>query len=137
MPPLLALAPAPALAAAFLAPAGAPLVLLPPPLRMTLMLDRPGAILLGSAALLWILAGAYAAVSLRGRPDTGRFAEWWLLTLSGSLGVFMAADLVSFYLTIRSSAWRGGASSCMTATPPAGAPAASTWRSRCWARRCC
>ncbi|MGH7059286.1 MAG: complex I subunit 5 family protein [Stellaceae bacterium] len=101
MPPLLALAPAPALAAAFLAPGGASLVLvlLPPPLRTTLTLDRPGAILLGSTALLWIVAGAYAAVSLRGRPDTGRFAEWWLLTLSGSLGVFMAADLVSFYLT--------------------------------------
>ena len=28
----------------------------------------------------------------------GRFVVWWLLTLSGSIGVFMAADLVSFYL---------------------------------------
>ena len=99
MPALLALAPVPALAAALFAPASTPLVLFPPPLRMTLTLDRPGAILLGAAALLWITASAYAAVYLRGEPNAGRFVEWWLLTLSGSLGVFMAADLVSFYLT--------------------------------------
>lgn len=99
MPALLALAPAPALAAAVFAPAGAPLVLFRPPLRTTLMLDAPGAMLLGAAALLWIVAGAYAASYLRGEPNAGRFVEWWLLTLSGSLGVFMAADLISFYLT--------------------------------------
>jgi multicomponent Na+:H+ antiporter subunit A len=99
MPTLLAFAPMPALAAAFLTHGGAPLVLFPPPLRMTLTLGEPAAILLGAAALLWILAGAYAATYLQGRPGAGRFAEWWLLTLAGSLGVFMAADLVSFYLT--------------------------------------
>ncbi len=99
MPAALAFAPVPALAAALLAPGGAPLVLFPPPLRMTLTLDVPAAMLLGVAALLWIVAGAYAATYLRGKPNAGRFVEWWLLTLSGSLGVFMAADLVSFYLT--------------------------------------
>jgi len=66
---------------------------------MTLSLDVPGAMLLGSAALLWIVAGAYASAYLRGDANTGRFAEWWLLTVAGSLGVFIAADLVSFYLT--------------------------------------
>ncbi len=99
MPTLLAFAPIPALAAALLAPGGAPLVLPQPPFRLTLMLDPSGAILLGAAALLWIVAGAYAAAHLRGDPNAGRFAEWWLLTLTGSLGVFIAADLVSFYLT--------------------------------------
>lgn len=99
MPALLAFAPMPALAAALLAPGGAPLVFFLPPLRMTLTLDVPAAMLLGVAALLWIVAGAYAATYLRGKPNAGRFAEWWLLTLTGSLGVFMAADLVSFYLT--------------------------------------
>ena len=99
MPALLPLAPLPALAAAVLAPGNAPLVLFPPPLRLSLTLDAPGAMLLGTAALLWIAAGAYAAVWLRGDPNAGRFAEWWLLTLAGSLGVFLAADLVSFYLT--------------------------------------
>jgi formate hydrogenlyase subunit 3/multisubunit Na+/H+ antiporter MnhD subunit len=99
MPALLALAPVPALVAALLAPAGTVLVLPEPPFRMTLALDAPGAMLLGAAALLWIIAGAYASAHLRGDPNAGRFAEWWLLTLTGSLGVFIAADLVSFYLT--------------------------------------
>ena len=96
---MLGLAPTPALAASLLAPAGATLLLPEPPFRMTLSLDVPGAILVGVAALLWIIAGAYASTHLRGDPNAGRFAEWWLLTLSGSLGVFIAADLVSFYLT--------------------------------------
>jgi multicomponent Na+:H+ antiporter subunit A len=99
MPSLLALAPVPALVAVLLAPAGTTLVLPEPPFRMTLALDVPGAMLLGVAALLWIVAGAYASTCLRGDPNAGRFAEWWLLTLTGNLGVFLAADLVSFYLT--------------------------------------
>jgi formate hydrogenlyase subunit 3/multisubunit Na+/H+ antiporter MnhD subunit len=97
MPALLAVAPVPALAAALVAPGGT-LVLPPVLLRIRLALDVPGALLLGFAALLWIAAGLYAAAWLRGRPDADRFAEWWLLTLTGSLGVFIAADLVSFYL---------------------------------------
>jgi formate hydrogenlyase subunit 3/multisubunit Na+/H+ antiporter MnhD subunit len=68
---LLALAPAPALVAALLAPAGTTLVLPEPPFRMTLVLDIPGAILLGVAALLWIVAGAYASAYLRGDSDAG------------------------------------------------------------------
>jgi multicomponent Na+:H+ antiporter subunit A len=97
MPALLAFAPVPALAAALLAPGG--MLELPPVLLgIRVALDVPGALLLGVAALLWIAAGHYATVWLRGRPDGGRFALWWLLTLTGSVGVFMAADLVSFYL---------------------------------------
>jgi len=97
VPALLAIAPLPALAAALLAQGG--VFRLPPELlRATLALDVPGAILLGSAALLWVAAGRYATATLRGDAHAGRFAVWWLLTLTGSLGVFMAADLVSFYL---------------------------------------
>ena len=99
VPFLLGLAPAPALVAALLAPPGTILVLPEPPFRMTLALDPPGAMLLGVAALLWIVAGDSASSYLRGDPNAGRFAEWWLLTLTGNLGVFLAADLVSFYLT--------------------------------------
>ncbi len=99
MPSLLVLAPAPALVAALLAPPGAILVLPEPPFRMTLALDVPGAMLLGVASMLWIVVGAYASTYLRDDPNAGRFAEWWLLTLTGNLGVFIAADLVSFYLT--------------------------------------
>ena len=99
MPSLLALAPLPALAAVLLAPSGTMLLLPEPPFRMTLALDVPGAMLLGVSALLWIAAGADASVHLRGDPSAGRFAEWWLLTLAGNIGVFVTADLVSFYLT--------------------------------------
>jgi len=99
LPALLAAAPVPALAAPLLIPTGTSLVLPEPPFRLTLVLDAPGAMLLGATALLWIIAGAYASAYLRGDPNAVRFAEWWLLTLTGSLGVFIAADLVSFYLT--------------------------------------
>jgi formate hydrogenlyase subunit 3/multisubunit Na+/H+ antiporter MnhD subunit len=77
----------------------APRVVLPEALLgLTFVLDLPGAMLLGTAALLWIAAGAYARAYLRGTPNGGRFAVWWLMTLTGNLGVFMAADMVGFYL---------------------------------------
>ncbi len=98
MPALLVLAPLPALAAALLAPEGSTLVLPQSLLGLTLVLDLPGAMLLGVAALLWTAAGAYAGADLRGKPNSGRFAVWWLMTLTGNIGVFMAADMVSFYL---------------------------------------
>jgi formate hydrogenlyase subunit 3/multisubunit Na+/H+ antiporter MnhD subunit len=63
-------------------------------------LDRPGAILLGVASLLWIAAGAFAASYLRDTPHGNRFAAFWLLALSGCLGVFVVADLVSLYLML-------------------------------------
>ena len=93
----LAVAAVPGLGAALFA-SGTSLDLPPLLLRLRLSLDLPSAILLGVAALLWIAAGVYAAAWLRGDARRGRIAVWWLLTLTGSLGVFMAADLVSFYL---------------------------------------
>jgi formate hydrogenlyase subunit 3/multisubunit Na+/H+ antiporter MnhD subunit len=95
---LLPLAPVPALGAALLALGGAPLAVDLPTLRMTLALDTPGALLLGVCALLWIAAGVYARTDLRGKRDATRFAVGWLLTLTGSIGVFIAADLLTFYL---------------------------------------
>ncbi|MGO4388652.1 complex I subunit 5 family protein [Microvirga sp. 2YAF29] len=65
---------------------------------MTLALDRPGAILLGGSALLWSAAGAYAASYMRHDPEAPQFAVWWLLTLAGSLGLFIVGDVVNFYL---------------------------------------
>jgi multicomponent Na+:H+ antiporter subunit A len=94
---LLVVAPLPALAAACLADGSA--VGLPPALLgLTLVLDRPGAMLLGAAALLWATAGAYAGRHFSRNPDGGRFAVWWLMTLTGNFGAFLAADLVGFYL---------------------------------------
>lgn len=98
MPCLLWLAPLPGLAAALLAVGAPPLVLDADRLRFTLELGGPAALLLGVAALLWSAAGAYAAAYLERGPATERFACWWLLTLAGSLGVFVAGDLVTFYL---------------------------------------
>jgi formate hydrogenlyase subunit 3/multisubunit Na+/H+ antiporter MnhD subunit len=97
IPFLLALAPLPGLAAALLAE-GHGLVFLAEGMRLGLALDRPSALLLGVAALLWSAAGAYAGAYMGQKPGFTRFAGWWLLTLSGSLGVFVAGDLLSFYL---------------------------------------
>ena len=72
VPSLLALAPVPALIAALFTPVGTTLVLPEPPFRMTLEIDAPAAVLLGAAALLWILAGAYASGYLRADPNAGR-----------------------------------------------------------------
>jgi len=99
MPKWLGWAPLPGLLAALLARDGAPVVLDSTRFQFTLHLDAPGAQLLGVAALLWIAAGAYASRYLAEDPKAARFAEWWLPTLAGSLGVFFAADLASFYIT--------------------------------------
>jgi multicomponent Na+:H+ antiporter subunit A len=98
VPILLVVAPLPALAAACLLADGEAVVFPPTLLGLKLVVDRPGAMLLGAAALLWITAGAYAGRSMRDHPDGGRFAVWWLMTLTGNFGAFLAADLVGFYL---------------------------------------
>ncbi|WGJ14306.1 proton-conducting transporter membrane subunit [Methylocapsa sp. D3K7] len=95
---LLWLAPLPALAAALLVIGGAPSAFELPALQISLFLDTPGAMLLAVAALLWIAASITALAEMRGKPNAERFAVCWLLTLTGSLGVFIAADLLTFYL---------------------------------------
>jgi formate hydrogenlyase subunit 3/multisubunit Na+/H+ antiporter MnhD subunit len=92
------LAPLPALAAALLVIGGAPVAFEQPTLRVHLLLDAPGAMPLAVAALLWIAASITAFAEMRGKPNAERFAVCWLLTLIGSLGVFIAADLLTFYL---------------------------------------
>jgi multicomponent Na+:H+ antiporter subunit A len=96
----LAFAPVPALAAALLAVDGAPLVLGDGRVCLTLVLDFPGALVLGVAAALWIAAGLYAANYLRAAPNRGRFAVCWLMAAAGCLGVFVAAEMVSLYFLL-------------------------------------
>jgi formate hydrogenlyase subunit 3/multisubunit Na+/H+ antiporter MnhD subunit len=91
------LAPVPALAASILAIVGGPFAFEAPALRLSLRLDLPGALLLAVASLLWIVVGAAVFASRGGRPN-GHFAVSWLLTMAGSLGVFIAADVLTFYL---------------------------------------
>ena len=92
------LAAAPALGAAALAIGGAPFGAELPALRVSLWLDRPGGLLLFAAALVWLIVSLFALGEGQGRPNADRFAVSWLLTMAGSLGVFIAADLLTFYL---------------------------------------
>src|SRR6202453_4743625 len=92
------LAAAPALAAAGLAIGGAPFGAELPVLRVSLWLDQPGGLLLAAAALVWLLVSLFALEEGQGSPNADRFAVSWLLTMAGSLGVFIAADLLTFYL---------------------------------------
>jgi formate hydrogenlyase subunit 3/multisubunit Na+/H+ antiporter MnhD subunit len=92
------LAAAPALAAAALAIGDAPLGAELPALRMSLWLDRPGGLLLLAAALVWLIVSLFALKEGQGSANVDRFAISWLLTMAGSLGVFIAADLLTFYL---------------------------------------
>jgi formate hydrogenlyase subunit 3/multisubunit Na+/H+ antiporter MnhD subunit len=92
------LAAAPALAAAALVICGAPFGAELPALRVSLWLDQPGGLLLLAAALVWLIVSLFALKEGQGRPNADRFAVSWLLTMAGSLGVFIAADLLTFYL---------------------------------------
>ena len=92
---LLVLAPLPGLLAAPFAAGAPPLVMDADGLRLTLVLDAALAPLMAACALLWCLAGAFAATGI---ARLGRFAPWWLATLAGSMGVFVAGDLLVFYL---------------------------------------
>lgn len=93
---LLPLAPLPAL---WLALAGNEAVTTAPGLLLgvTLGLTEGGRLLLGMAAALWCLAGL-AAQPMAGKPSAALFAGFWLLTLTGNLGVFVARDIVTFYV---------------------------------------
>jgi len=99
MPPLLALAPIPALVAALFAD-DTPLVFGNARFALSFALDEPGAMLLLVAAILWSAAGAYAATGLRGAVNAGGLVVCWLMTLTGCVGVFLAADLVGFYFLL-------------------------------------
>jgi formate hydrogenlyase subunit 3/multisubunit Na+/H+ antiporter MnhD subunit len=89
------LAPAPGLATGLLGLTGAPFTCDLPVLGFTLSLDSPSALLLAVAALLWIVV---SAALWRDRPPDDRFGLSWLLTMIGNIGVFIAGDLISFYL---------------------------------------
>jgi formate hydrogenlyase subunit 3/multisubunit Na+/H+ antiporter MnhD subunit len=92
------LAATPALAAAALAIGGAPFGAELPALRVSVWLDQPGGLLLLAAALVWLIVSLFALKEGQGKPNADRFAVSWLLTMAGSLGVFIAADLLTFYL---------------------------------------
>jgi formate hydrogenlyase subunit 3/multisubunit Na+/H+ antiporter MnhD subunit len=67
-------------------------------LGVTLELDATRRILLGMTAALWSVAGL-AAQPMTGKPHTAIFAGFWCLVLAGNLGVFLALDVVTFYVS--------------------------------------
>jgi len=100
MPMVFAIAPLPALAAALFAGGGASLAIGNGAFALRFAIDAPGAVLLAVAALLWSLAGIVASRYLRDRSDDDGFAVSWLMTLTGCVGVFLAADLIGFYFLL-------------------------------------
>lgn len=100
LPGVLPFAPVPALAAALLANNGSSFEIGNGAFALTFALDRPGAMLLGVTMLLWVFCGTYAAKDVRGKPRAEGFAVCWLMALTGCVGVFLAADLVGFYLLL-------------------------------------
>ena len=100
LPSWFAIAALPALAAAVGASQSETLTLGHSGFALSFALDTPGALLLGTAALLWVFAGIYAARYVRGREDIDGFVVCWFMALTGSVGVFLAADLIGFYLML-------------------------------------
>lgn len=93
---LLPLAPLPALILALAGQTGetaAPVLLL----GVRLALDESTRLLLGMTAALWLVAGFYAQ-SMRGGRNLALFSGFWCLTLAGNLGVFLAGDVITFYV---------------------------------------
>ena len=98
--PYLGLGAAPALVAAVAANPGERLVMGHGRVAFHLMLDAPGALLFGTAALLWMLAGFFASRATRDSAASGGFVVCWTMTMTGSIGVFLAADVVSLYFLL-------------------------------------
>lgn len=62
-------------------------------------LDETGRIFLFFTALLWLAAGFYARSYLAKDPRQHIFTAFFLITLSGNLGLCLAQDAISFYFT--------------------------------------
>jgi formate hydrogenlyase subunit 3/multisubunit Na+/H+ antiporter MnhD subunit len=95
---LLPLAPLPGLLAALFTPRDVVLIVPDILLGLRLSLDGNGAMFLGMASVLWIAAGVYASFYMAPAAHPVRFAAFWCLTLAGNLGVFIAADVATFYV---------------------------------------
>jgi len=94
---ILPYAPIPAVFTAILSVDAPALILGSPRVPVAFSLDLAGAILLGASAILWIASACYAQKSLPSTVNPERFSVCWLMTLAGCMGVYLAADMVSFY----------------------------------------
>ncbi len=92
LPWLLRFAPLPALALAFFGTYNTPVKMA----SCVFELDAAGGLLLAAAALLWCIAGFTAPSYFPDKRPGAGFTACWLLTMIGSFGVFLAADLIGF-----------------------------------------
>lgn len=92
-------APLPALLAAILVPLGTSISLPWLLLGVELSLDETGRLFLLFSGLLWLVASLYAAGSLASDHKATRFRIFFLLAMAGNLGLIVAQDSVSFYLS--------------------------------------
>ena len=67
-------------------------------LGVTLAAGRPATLLLGMTAALWFAAAIHAQGSMDRTRKPAVFSGFWCLTLAGNLGVFLAQDVVTFYV---------------------------------------
>ncbi len=88
----------PAIAAVILLPQGSVLELPWLLLGVVFGLDAPARLFLAFGAVLWLAAAAHAALFMQDDRHAGRFRVFFLLAMSGNLGLIVAQDLMSFYL---------------------------------------
>ena len=67
-------------------------------LGVGLSINQLDAVFLGFSSLIWALAGVYACRYIAASKKAAVFAGFWLLTLAGNLGVFIAVDIITFYI---------------------------------------
>jgi multicomponent K+:H+ antiporter subunit A len=67
-------------------------------LHMHFRLDATGQSFLLVTAILWLLAGIYSRGYLSGDPHLRRYFVYFLLTMTGNLGLILSRDMASFYL---------------------------------------
>jgi len=67
-------------------------------LHMHLGLDDIGRHFLLFSSLLWLLAGIYSLGYLAADRNRHRYFFWFLLTMTGNLGLILSRDMASFYM---------------------------------------
>jgi hydrogenase-4 component B len=95
---LLPVAALPALITATLLPSGTDLELPWLLLGSQFGLDTADQVFLMFSALIWVVAGAQAELTMRERPGFRRFGVFFLLAMSGNFWLILGQDMVNFYL---------------------------------------
>ncbi|MCC5792764.1 MAG: NADH dehydrogenase [Legionellaceae bacterium] len=87
----------PALLAALMVPTGSTIEWNWVLLGTRLGIDSTSQIFLFFTALLWLVAGIFACASLAADPRRHAFFRFYLLAMSGNIGLTLAQDIASFY----------------------------------------